>query len=1080
MKIPIIKTKLLIPAIKDNYIRRAKLTRKLKSMKEFPLTLIHAGAGYGKSTALSLTMKDEKRMGSWYSISSTDDDILPFLTYLTHSIREIHPNFGEELLTYMNEMDRFIREEEVNLLCSLFINNLLTIPSEIMILLDDFHQIEHSFTVNRWVELFLEHIPSHVHLVISSRSRPSWKQLTKMKVSGKLLEITKDDLILSIDEMELLLVDNYGIDLPYAELEKIYKLTEGWVIALCMIAQQVPYNQNLTGLEEYSSLSDLFQYLAMEVYSKQPLLIQQFLEQTCILDELTEEICNEIIGMAGSLSLLEQLIERNLFIQKIGDKQFRFHALFKEFLEKQVKEKHPSQFLTLHEKGARFFERKGMWEQALFHYKKISHFPAIAAILQDNGLTLLESGKLASLLEHISNIPSDEMDRYEYLWYLKGEVYRYLSHYMAAEECYQRAYVLYDKKKNLVGKSRVLEGKANIYLDTIQPHHAERLLYEAIDLREKSNESTNEETGRLYHLLAENLVNSGKSGKAEKWLIRAKSLNVPIQYSNLEARIYLRTGRFEEAKKLLNQRKESYYNKSPVALPQSHRETDLLLSLIHAFTGNGVEAKDLAQKGIQLGVAMKAPFVEACGWIRMGHSVQIINKYDSLLAKKCYETALEMMTQLQIERGKAEPLMGLCILFGTNGEFERAIEAGNLALIETNRVKDRWLSSFIILGMGIACTYNNRLDQAIGYFEEARQEFEDCKDIFGEMLCHFWKAYVFYISAESESFKVEMKLFLKRVELNRFEFFLHKRTTFGPKDLQAFIPLLIECTKGNIERPFANRLLQELGMRSIDSHPGYSIRVQALGPFRIWLGEKEVGEKEWQREKAKELFQLFITNSTHLFTKDEIVQILWPSQEKLSSDRDFKVALNALNHVLEPDRKPRSTPFFVIRDGASYGLNPIAAIEIDTVQFQDWLETGLNEHDPEKAMPLLEKGLELYKGEFLTERRYVDWCISKRERMLVFYLRAAEKMAQLHVRKENYDVAISWCERILERDRTWEEAYRLLMYCYYRKNNRPQAIKWYEKCIQILEDELGVSPLEPTFHMYEMILESTKFHEQPY
>jgi LuxR family transcriptional regulator, maltose regulon positive regulatory protein len=1080
MKIPIIKTKLLIPAIKDNYIRRSKLTRKLKNIKEFPLTLIHAGAGYGKSTALSLNMMDEKQMGSWYSISSTDDDILPFLTYLTHSIREIHPDFGKELLIYMDEMDRFIREEEVNLLCSLFINNVLAIRSEMTIILDDFHQIEHSYTVNRWMETFLEHIPSHVHLVISSRSRPSWKQLTKMKVSGKLLEITREDLILSIDEMELLLVDNYGIDLPHSELEKIYKLTEGWVIALCMIAQQVPYNQNLAGLEEYSSLSDLFQYLAMEVFSKQPTLIQQFLEQTCILEELTEEICNEIIGIAGSFSLLEQLIERNLFIQKIGDKQFRFHALFKEFLEKQVKENQPSQFLSLNEKAARFFERKGLWEQALFHYKKINHIPAIAAILQDKGLTLLESGKLASLLEHISNIPSDEMNRYEYLWYLKGEVNRYLSHYIDAEECYQKAYVLYEKKKNLVGMSRVLEGKANIYLDTIQPHHAERLLYEAIDLREKSTESTNEETGRLYHLLAENLLNSGKSGKAEKWLIRAKGLNVPIQYSNLEARIYLRTGRFDKAKKLLYQRKDSYQIKSPVALPQSHRETDLLLSLIHSFTGNGEEAKALAQEGIQLGVAMKAPFVEACGWIRMGHSVQIINKYDSLLAKKCYETALEMMSHLQIERGKAEPLMGLCILFGLNGEFERAIEAGNLALIETNRVKDHWLSSLIILGMGLACTYNNRLAEALDYFDKAKQEFEECNDIFGEMVCHFWKAYMLFMINDFESFKNEMKLFLKSVELNHFEFFLHKRTTFGPKDLQSFIPLLIECTKENIERPFANRLLQEMGIRSIDSHPGYSIRVQALGPFRIWLGEKEVGEKDWQREKAKELFQLFITNSARLLAKDEIVQILWPTQDKLSSDRDFKVALNALNHVLEPFRKPRSNPFFVIRDGTSYGLNPIAAIEIDTVQFQEWIQTGLNEQDPEKAIPVLEKGLELYRGEFLTERRYVDWCITKRERMLVFYLRAAEKMAQLHVRKENYDVAINWCERILERDRTWEEAYRLLMYCYYRKNNRPHAIKWYEKCIQILEEELGVSPLEPTHHMYEMILESTKFYEQMY
>ncbi|WP_442599589.1 BTAD domain-containing putative transcriptional regulator [Neobacillus sp. D3-1R] len=1078
MKIPIIKTKLIVPAVKDDFLRRAKLTKKLKKIEEYPLTLIHSGAGYGKSTALSLFLTDEKQVGCWYSISSMDDDILPFLTYLTYAIRGIHSNFGTELLTFINQLDRYIREEEINLLCSLFINELLTIQEDVTVILDDFHQIEHSYTVNRWMETFLEHIPSHIHFVISSRSRPVWKQLTKMKVMGHLLEITKEDLILSIEEMELLLIDNYGIELPVSDLERIYKLTEGWVIALCMIAQQGPFHDRFMEIDEHSSHNDLFQYLAMEVFSKQPLIIQQFLEQTCVLEELTEEICNEIVGIAGASALLDQLIERNLFIQKIGDKQYRFHALFKEFLEMQLKDKQPGLFSTLHEKSARVFERRGMWEAALSHYKKINQFSAIASILQEKGKEMLETGKLESLLEHLAKIPDRDKSRYEYLWYLQGEVHRYRSKYSEAEACYQKAYSLYENKKNLVGMSRVLEGRAKIYLDTIQPHRAERLLYEAIQLRETSTVQSSEETGKLYHLLAENLLNSGKTVKSEKWLNRAKTHQVSLLDSNLEARIYLRTGRFDEAKNTLMQKKESYHVKNATVLPQSHRETDLLLSLIASFTGNGTEAKDLAQSGIQLGIKMKAPFVEACGWIRMGHAVQILDKYDLQISKECYETALEMMDQIQVARGKAEPLMGLCALYGANGEYERAMEAGRKALDETESVKDYWLSSLIILSTGIACIYNERLIEALQYLEKAERQFQECRDIYGEMLCHFWKSYVFFRNKELGSFQEEINSFLKNIQMNGFEFFLHKRTTFGPRDLQMFIPLLLQCDKENIERSFILKLLQDMGMKALESHPGYSLRIQTLGPFRIWLGEKEIGERDWQREKAKELFQLFITNPEQFIAKEEITQILWPNQDKQSAERDFKVAMNALNNVLEPSRKARSTPFFIIREGSTYGLNPLASIELDTNQFQEWIQTGLKEMDVEKTLPLLEKAISLYKGEYLSERRYEDWCINKRERMLVFFLRGAEKMAQIYVRKENYDSAIFWCERILERDRTWEEAYRLLMYCFYRKNNRPQAIKWYEKCIEILEEELGVSPLEPTRHMYEMIIESSKFHEE--
>ncbi|MCM3765987.1 BTAD domain-containing putative transcriptional regulator [Neobacillus niacini] len=1075
MKLPIIGTKLRIPTVKDDFIRRAKLTRKMKTIPNYPLTVIHAGAGYGKSTAMALFMNDEKILGCWYSISSMDDDILPFLAHIIHAIRKIVPHFGMELSAYIETIDRYIREEELNYLCSLFINELLDIDFEITLVLDDFHQIEQSYTINSWMEKLLEHIPDNLQIVISSRSRPVWKQLTKMKVTGRLLEITRDDLILTIEEMELLLLDLYGIELEEPQLQTIYQLTEGWIIALCMIAQQIPLKSDISDFFAHSthSLTEFFQYLVMEVFAKQPPMIQQFLEQTSIFEEIDEELCVEVIGFQAASSLLEQLKERNLFIQKVGQNHYRYHALFKEFLEKQFQTNNPRNYAMLHERCARFYEKRKMLEKALYHYQRLHHTKAMAAILQENGFRMLENGKLESLSDHLAKIADEELGTYYQLWLLKAEVCRYRSQYSEAERFYQLAYDGASKEQDFLGMSKALEGKAKIYLDTIQPQHAERLLYEAISHREKSRTPA-EESGKLYELLSENLLNSGKAQKAEKWLEKAKETNHADLDGSLEARLYLRTGRFEMAKKFLYKKKAELEGTKPSNLPQAHREIDLLLSIIEAFTGEGNKAKELAQAGIQLGISLKAPFVEACGWIRMGHAVQILNKYDAALAENCYQTALELMGNLNVSRGKAEPLMGLCVLYGVRGEYERAITAGRLALLETEKVHDVWLSAMIMLGMGIASVYNDRLSKALNYLDQAGMLFRECEDSYGQMLSAFWLAHCFYLEKKQSEMLRYADSFLSLIQLHDYEFFFHKRSVFGPRDLQVFVPLLLQCLKEGSQKAYGAKILQDMGITALESHPGYSIRVQTLGQFKIWLGDKEFGERDWQREKAKELFQLLITTG-ELIAKEEILSILWPNQEKKSADRDFKVALNSLHHVLEPERKARGAPFFIIRDGSFYGLNPLAVIEVDTEQFQTWVQNGLDESDQNKAENYLEKGLSFYQGDYLPERRYDDWCISKRESMLVYFLRGAEKMAQISVRNENYDRAIFWCEKILERDRTWEEAYRLLMYCYYRKNNRPQALKWYKKCTDVLEEELGVTPLEPTKHMYEMIIQSDSY-----
>jgi LuxR family transcriptional regulator, maltose regulon positive regulatory protein len=1068
--LPLIKTKLIVPSLQEQWIRRADFSKKMKAITEKRLTVIQAGAGYGKSTALAMYVRDQNEQCCWYTITSSDDDILPFLSYLTASIQTLFPDFGFELTAYMKKMDRYIREEELSMLSSLFINETLQIPAPIIVILDDFHAIEHSYHINVWMEKLLEHMPDHLHLVISTRTKPGWKLLAKMKARNELNEISKSDLIFGKEEIELLLSDYYQLTISDEQIDQLYNITEGWVIAIGMIAQQLPHLQSLDDLlkEPAKSLEDLFQYLVHEVFSKQPPMIQQFLEQTCIFEEINAEVCDHILGMNGSVQMLQQLAAKNLFIHQVGEIQFRYHALFREFLENRLLTNRPEHYHDLILNSGRYFEKNGQWEEALYCYEKAGQYDAAAAIMDEQGLELLERGKLENLQERLAKIPQENKSRYCSLLFLEGEVYRYRSMYQQAERCYEKAIQTAESTGNVEWESRALEGKAKIYLDTIQPLKAERILARAIELRETAKlDNAAKETGRLYRLLAENLINSGQAVKAEKWIDRARSMGVQIEDGNLEARLYLRTGRFAETRRILTDIK----GVDKLHLPQSHRETDLLLALIEAFTGNGMQAKILSQSGIEHGINSKAPFVEACGWIRMGHAVQLIDQYDLELAEKCYETALDIMGRLSIERGKAEPLMGLCILYGSRREYERSAEAGRKALLETEQVKDVWLSALITLCMAISAIYNDRFKEAAEFLRKAEELFNQCGDEYGKMLLSFWDSVHYFTLGDEEGFKTAFTSFLKRMKTGGYEFFLKKKTTFGPRDLQILSPMLIQAMKLSIVPAYTEKLMEDLKIPRLNAHPGYTLRAQTLGQFRLWLGDREVEDRSWQRGKAKELFQLFLTKRNQFLMKEDIFQILWPAYEDKNADRDFKVALNALNNVLEPARKARAAPFFIIRDGTGYGINPQAAIELDSHFFEEWAETGLEEKNTEKSIEELERALHLYNGDYLPERRYEDWCINERERLLVYFLRSAEKLAQLNVRRENYDSAIHWCQKILHKDRTWEEAYRLLMFCYYRKNNRPQAIRWYQKCCDVLEEELGVTPLEPTRHMYDMIIE---------
>src|SRR5690606_14229286 len=327
-----------------------------------------------------------------------------------------------------------------------------------------------------------------------------------------------------------------------------------------------------------------------------------------------------------------------------------------------------------------------------------------------------------------------------------------------------------------------------------------------------------------------------------------------------------------------------------------------------------------------------------------------------------------MMEKINISRGKAEPYMGLSILFGRNLEYEHAIEAARRGLAETEKVKDKWLSALIKVSLLLIEIYHQNYEKAKVILSEVHDDFISCGDRYGIMVTAFWIAYVAHKEENDQAFKEAIERFLQEIHTEGYDLFLKKQTVFGPTDLQNIAPLLLKAKKLGVHTQLVSKYMTELQLNEdINNHPGYTLTIEALGYLRVTIGSKQLEDRDWQRGKAKELFELFVTHRKKLLSKEEIFTKLWPDQDQDNANKNFKVSFNALLKALEPKRKAREDSYFIIRKGSYYGLNPESIYELDVHDFENWITRGIEEKDDSRSKELLKKGIKLYRGSYLED-----------------------------------------------------------------------------------------------------------------
>ena len=207
-----------------------------------------------------------------------------------------------------------------------------------MVVIDDLHEIRGRPAEAAVARLIVD-APDHVGLAIGTRTMPSF-DVTRLRLTGELLEIGPDDLRFRTWEAERLLNEVCGLRLSPEDVARLTQRIEGWAAGLQLfhlaVRHKSPSEQRrLIGVA--SSRSSLArQYLTRNVLDALPDNLRGFLLETSVLGVVNGALADKLLARDGSDAELWQLEELEQFVMPLDDGTYRYHEVLRSHLETEL------------------------------------------------------------------------------------------------------------------------------------------------------------------------------------------------------------------------------------------------------------------------------------------------------------------------------------------------------------------------------------------------------------------------------------------------------------------------------------------------------------------------------------------------------------------------------------------------------------------------------------------------------------------------------------------------------------------------------------------------------------------------
>jgi len=234
--------------------------------------------------------------------------------------------------------------------------------------------------------------------------------LHRLRLEGELSEIRASSLRFSRDEARALF-EAVGKRLSESALALLHERTEGWAAGLRLAALSLTGHPDPErfAAEFCGSERTVAEYLLAEVLKGQSEEVRRLLSRTSVLERVSGPLADQLTGGSDGESVLQELERAGAFVVALDTQRswFRYHRMFAELLQSELRRTEPAELTTLHDTAAGWFAEHGFPAEAIRHAQAAQDWERAGRLLADHWLDITLNGQSATTHELVTSFPAD-------------------------------------------------------------------------------------------------------------------------------------------------------------------------------------------------------------------------------------------------------------------------------------------------------------------------------------------------------------------------------------------------------------------------------------------------------------------------------------------------------------------------------------------------------------------------------------------------------------------------------------------------------------------------------------------------
>ena len=244
------------------------------------------------------------------------------------------------------------------------------------------------------------------------------------------------------------------------------------------------------------------------------------------------------------------------------------------------------------------------------------------------------------------------------------------------------------------------------------------------------------------------------------------------------------------------------------------------------------------------------------------------------------------------------------------------------------------------------------------------------------------------------------------------------------------------------------------------------LKVSMLGGFTLQLGDRTIDDSSNRMRKVWLLLAYLIHSRNKQTTQEHCLALLQAGNEECTDPvgrlKTIMYRVRSMLNQLDAD----AGHLWIRRKSGSYIWNNDIPLELDADLFESLCAQAEETDDTPARLSLYLQALTLYKGDFLPKLATEPWVMPLNAYYHRLYLDAVSRTLQLMEGSEQWDAAVTLCERALEIEPFSEELYQHRMRCLIAADRRSEALQVYEQLNEMLYSTFGVVPSDESRELY--------------